>query len=270
MAAQLAIGTVVAMRTVTAPVLIAGLVASVGACSTDGRSPGATAGTVVGAASTVAESSTTTASSDPAEPSAPAASSIVVTAPPEPTGVPGLDDEDPFCVAWVHYLASVQAISVAAAFGDLTPDELVAIELAAAPSITAAGQAIVTLLPEPLAAERDDIADRAIGPFVRRAQAGVDALVAAGATDADLDQARRAWSDALASRVPEDPVIAVRPLGGTLADVIVVAGRAFATDVSAFTDDPSLIVGDVPTPLLDTYLAEQCPAVADSGGGDTL
>jgi hypothetical protein len=189
---------------------------------------------------------------------------------PEPTGVPGIDDPDPFCAAWAVFAGSVQSLAVAAAFGELESDEMVLLELRAAPAMVAAADSIGATFPASLAGEREAVMDKVLGPSSRRASRGVDELKAVGVESDGIDSIGADWLRALATRPGDDPLIALSALGEPLDDLVTVASRNFDASVTPYAQDPSLMVSDVPTPLTDAYLAEICPAVASSGVGDSL
>ena len=194
----------------------------------------------------------------------------VATPAPEPTGVPGLDDVDPYCAAWAAYSGSVQAIGVADAFGQLASLDVAALELVAASSINEAVDVISANWPGELAEERSIVREELLGPFARRATKAIDALRAAGVTDDELAELRTTWLAALAARDPGEPVIEFAPLPAELAAKLDVAAAAFDLEVTPFVDDPSLIVESVVTPLTDADLSTRCPELASSGVGDAV
>lgn len=252
------------MRRVVRRVLLVGVVAAASGCdqATDSRSPAPSAS----ASSTVATlPPSSTAAVDSSSPALPDS-----TLAPEPTGVPGIDDPDPFCAAWAVFAGSVQSLAVAAAFGELGSEEMAVLELRAAPAMVAATDTIRTSFPELLAAERDAVLDRVLGPGNRRAGRAVEELTAAGVDAAGLESIRVAWLQSLASRPGDAPLPVLSPLGEPLDDVVTLASRNFDAGVTPYAQDPSLMVSDVSTPLTDAYLAETCPAVAASGVGDSL
>src|SRR6185295_16918913 len=101
---------------------------------------------------------------------------------PTPIGVPGLDAPDPFCAAWAAYAGTLQALGVAASFGNLPTVRLAALELAAAPRLAEIVSAIDASWPPGLASEHTLVIDQRIGPYARRATRAIDALTAAGVT----------------------------------------------------------------------------------------
>lgn len=191
------------------------------------------------------------------------------TAGPEPTGVPGLDSTEPFCAAWAGYAGTLQALGIAASFGDLPSDRFASLELAAAPLLVDVARAIDDSWPAELAAEHAAVVEQRMGPYVRRAERGVEALVAAGVGDQQLSELRAAWHAALALRDPEAPVIEVH-VGADVQSALDAAGRAYDSAVTPFAQDPSLSGGGVAAPLTDEYLAVHCPDLASSGVGDAI
>jgi hypothetical protein len=196
----------------------------------------------------------------------PVASSVA----PEPTGVPGLAAADPFCAAWAGYVGTVQALGIAASFGQLASDRLAALELVAAPYLVAVTATIAASWPAELAAERDVVIDQRIGPYSRRGARGVEALVAAGITATDQSTLSDAWQAALQRRDPAVPIIELPVIAGDLQAKVDAAAAAYDAAVTPFAQDPSLAVDGVATPATDAYLVAHCPDLASSGVGDAL
>lgn len=192
------------------------------------------------------------------------------TVAPEPTGVPGIDDADPFCAAWAVYSGTVQAIGVANAFGELTSTQVARLEAMAASSVTGALGEIASRWPRELAGERSVVLGDLVGPFGRRAEKAIEALRAAGVTDDELAELVVVWRTALAERNAELPVIAVPPLRNDLNAKVQAAAAAFDAAATPFANDPSLIVESVATPLTNAYLSATCPDLASSGVGDAI
>jgi hypothetical protein len=211
-----------------------------------------------------------TSSIPPAEAPGPAARTEPVAAPSEPTGVPGLSAGDPFCSAWAGYAGTLQALGIAASFGDLSSDQFAAIELVAATRLVEMVAAIDTSWPSELDGEHDIVMDQRIGPYARRAQAAVDALTAAGVTTAELSTLSSTWQAALVARDPDVPVIDVPSLADDLQAKLDAAALAFDEARTPFSHDPSLATDSVETPLTDAYLVAHCPDLASSGVGDAL
>ena len=95
----------------------------------------------------------------------------VGSAAPEPTGVPGLTASDPLCAAWAGYVGTVQALGVAASFGDLTSTQLAGLELTSAPYLAEVAATIDKSWPVELESERATVIDQRVGPYARRAVA---------------------------------------------------------------------------------------------------
>lgn len=189
---------------------------------------------------------------------------------PEPTGVAGLDDADPLCAAWAVYSGTVQSIGIAGAFGQVTSADIARLELVAAGAVADAIERIDAAWPASLSDEHDVVLDDLLGPFGRRAGKALDALHAAGVTDAEVAQLGDLWFDALRMRDPADPVIEVPELPAELSAKVDAAVAAFDAAITPFVSDPSLVLDGVDTPATDAYLAVQCPDLASSGVGDAV
>ena len=172
-------------------------------------------------------------------------------------GVPGLDSDDEFCSSWSRFAGSFQVVAVTAAFGSGSPEQLAALEVTAAPTVTTAYRQLVENWPDELASEADLVADEFLGPFARRLEAARSALGEVGADDASIEAIESAWLDGLARRDPTTPEFVV-DLGDDLWAVIDDAAVAFAQQRVPFSQDPSLVT-DVQTPLTSEYLAVSCP-----------
>jgi hypothetical protein len=253
---------------VRAPLLVVGLIALVVGCSSgdgtdlDARTPpsSSAAPPTAGVAtvppvptrpdddSTASTDSTAATSSSAA--TAPATTESVVAE----TGVPGLDADDAFCAAWSRFGGSFQVIAVNAAFGD-GPSE--ALEVAASVTVTAAYAELGEQWPAEIADERESALEGALGPFARRLAVAADALVEAGATDADLDALDAAWVGALAERDPDDPVLQL-DLAPDLRELVDAAAPAYVDEVGSWATDESL-ANDVEIPATNQYLADNCP-----------
>ena len=190
--------------------------------------------------------------------------------PTEPTGVPGLDDGDEYCAVWAVYAGTLQAISVAQAFGDLTDLQVARLEIIAAPHLLQAVNGIAAHWPAALMTENPVALSDLIGPYDRRARKALQYLTDQGATDDDIAELTRLWDDALRGRDPNEAVIRVNGLTGELEELVDQAAAAFDAVLTPFSSDPSLDVSNVSTPLTDQYLADYCPDLASSGVGDPV
>jgi hypothetical protein len=264
-------GVIVAVR---APLLVAGLIGLVTACSSgdgtdlDARTPPSTSTappTVETAQPAPIRPDDTSpddtspddtldtsigATSASADATSPASTERAVAE----TGVPGLDADDAFCAAWSRFGGSFQVIAVNAAFGDAPSETL---ETAASPTVTAAYVALGEHWPDEIADEREAALEGALGPFARRLAAASEALGGSGATDADLDALDTAWVGALAERDPEDPVLQL-DLAPGLRTLVDAAAATYLEQVGAWAADESL-VNDVEIPATNQYLADNCP-----------
>jgi hypothetical protein len=184
--------------------------------------------------------------------------------------VPGLTAADPFCSAWAGYAGTLQALGIAASFGELSSDRFAALELVAAPHLMDDAGRIESSWPAQLAPERSLVVEQRIGPYARRAETAVGALAGAGVTTSELATLSSAWQAALSGRDPEVPVIAVPPVAPDLQAKVDAAAVAFDAAVTPFAQDPSLVIVGVESPLTDAYLVAHCPDLASSGVGDAL
>lgn len=243
-------------------------------CSDDPASGSAAAGASVIADDTAGSPSPSDASPTSAPssqvPATTDARATTTTVGPEPTGVPGIDDPNAFCAAWARYSGSLQAIGVAVAFGDLTSLDVARLEVIGAAALTDAVNGIGSRWPAELVGERSIVLAGVVGPYARRAEKALAALVAAGATEDDLAELRLAWLDALRYRDPAMPVIDVPGVPARLGNLIEAAARAFDEGVTPFAQDPSLAASAGDTPATDAYLATTCPDLASSGVGDAI
>ena len=195
---------------------------------------------------------------------------MLPTAVPEATGVPGLSASDPLCAAWAGYAGTVQALGVAASFGNLSADRLAELELVAAPRLVEIVAAIESSWPPELQQEQSVVIDHRIGPYARRAQRAIDALTAAGLTAADLAALSSSWQTSLLRRDPRVAVPVLPALDSGLQTKLDLAAHAFDAAVTPFAADPSLSIEDVSAPATDAYLAAHCPDLASIGVGDAL
>jgi hypothetical protein len=172
-------------------------------------------------------------------------------------GVPGLDSTDAFCSSWSRFAGSFQVVAVNAAFGSGSQEQLAALEVAAAPTVTAAYAELLANWPSQLASEYGVVADEFLGPFARRLTEAFDSLAGVGADQATIEAIADAWLTGLASRDPSTPEFVV-DLPGGIWDTIDDAAALFGARLVPFGADPSLVT-DVSTPLTTEYLAAACP-----------
>lgn len=250
-----------------AVVLVSSLIAS--ACTRSGDDLAAPQ-----QSTTTTSSSTTPAVSDTTPPAEPETTTSIAAEttnaptlpPPRPTvtvvdlaeiGTPGLDSEDAFCSSWSRFAGSFQVVAVTAAFGSGPPEQLAALEVAAAPTVTTAFGDLLANWPEELAVEEELVADEFLGPFARRLDEARAALDAVGADEATIVSISEAWLAGLAQRDPSTPEFVV-DLPDDVWATIDEAAVVFAAQRVPFGTDPSLVT-NVVTPLTDEYLAVSCP-----------
>ncbi|MEO7369631.1 MAG: hypothetical protein ABIZ69_02135, partial [Ilumatobacteraceae bacterium] len=161
---------------------------------------------------------------------------VVLSVDPAPTGVPGLDAVNPLCAAWAAYVGTLQALGIAASFGNLAGDQFAALELRAAPRLVDVTLAIDAAWPPELAAEHDTVVDRRIGPFARRARHAVEVLTAAGFAAADLGTLSSTWQTGLSTRDEDAPIIDLAPLGGDLQAKLDAATATYDAAVTPFPE----------------------------------
>jgi hypothetical protein len=183
-----------------------------------------------------------------------------------PIGVPGLDSDDLFCRSWSRFGGSFQVVAVAAAFAPGEPVDVYALEVVAAPVVDAAFDELLANWPAELESERDDVAERFLGPYARRAELALERFVAAGATDEQVETVQAAWLDALARRDPDEVDVTVDLPDGVWA-VVDVAAADLDGRIEPIPTDPSLVT-DVEVPLTEAYIATNCPDRGTLGGGD--
>jgi hypothetical protein len=228
----------------------------------DAGSPGTVASSARAATPAVASDATDAGAVAPIDTVTPGGTATPgATASPRPTvpevGVPGLDSTDTVCRSWSRFGGSFQVVAVAASFGGGGPLAATELEVAAAPTVTSAYDALLAAWPDELAGERAVVADDYLGPFAGRARHAVDALVSAGATPSDLEVIAAAWEAALAERDPSSAEFELaldEPLGAMVA----AAAARFAGEVAPVPEDPELVV-TAETPATDAYLEANCP-----------
>jgi len=187
-----------------------------------------------------------------------------------PTGVPGIDDDDPFCAAWARTTATGQLLRIAAGFGGLDSLGLARLEVLASPNLLSSGVELAGSIPEGLEIEGQLYLEGVLGPPGRRAERAVQLLTDAGATDAQLDELVAAWAEVLRTR---DPALAVPELPTFDAELetrIGAAAAALDEQVTPYGQDPSLDTSANAVPEIDAYVAERCADLTDLGVGDAV
>jgi len=170
---------------------------------------------------------------------------------------------------WGRMLADAGASPEPIPIGELTSEQVAALEIVAGGTVVAAVAEIEDRWPAEVAGEESSVIDDLLGPFRRRADKALEAARAAGLGESELEQLRAAWATALQQRRPDEPVIAVPSLPAALATAVTNAAVSLDATATPFADDPSLRV-DVAAPITYKYLADHCPDLAASGVGDAL
>jgi hypothetical protein len=244
------------------------------ACSPNGDSDGdgARAGDASASAADSAAATTSTSPSDRDVSPTIDAAVLDSSLPPEPTGVPGINAADGFCAAWAQYAGSVQIIAVAAAFGEGGPAGVAELEVASHAVMLTALDEIASGWPEELAGEQTLVINDRLGPLRRRLTAVAEVSLAAGVDAQGQLALTSGWQTLLATRDSENPSPTV-PLDPTAVGVdaaLAAAAAAVVATLPPFSNDPTLNVSAVETPLTDGYLADNCEALAGSGVGDDV
>jgi hypothetical protein len=195
---------------------------------------------------------------------------LPATIAPEPTGVPGVASDAPFCSAFARLVGTQQVLAVAISFGVLDPVAAARLETMAAPAVLEAVGTIGRLLPAELEAEREALTEQRLGPFVRRAETAVQALRRAGADDESLVALSALWGEVLATRDNTTHEITVPNLDEETERWLDAAAADFAARLVPLVDDPSLVSEGVSTPLTDAVVAAECPELFPSLVGDEI
>ena len=155
------------------------------------------------------------------------------------TGVPGLDSDDEFCRSWSEFAGTFQALALAASLAR-DPADAARTEVAGSSTIVAAAAGLDEHLPDELESERQALTVGLVGPMARRAGAAVDALTAAGLTDAEISALGEAWLGTLTASGLDEPIEQV-PLDPAVADRVDAAAASLAAARPSIVEDPALI-----------------------------
>lgn len=258
----------------TARWLLVALVAAGAGCTDGGDGVGDEAvesdGGAVAASSTSdgagSPPSTTTTTTVPTTAGTSTTSTTVIPTVPE-SGVPGIGSDDDFCSAWSEFAGTFQALALAASFA-ADPDAARRAEVIAAPAVVAAVEDLDGALPEELESERDTVLSDLVGPFGRRAQRAVDALVQAGVPPDAIAELGDLWLRTLVERGVDDPDITVDVPADVDASVSE-AVTTFVAEVPPIPQDPSLVT-DAEAPRTESYLSANCPDQGTLAGNDVI
>lgn len=200
--------------------------------------------------------------------SAPSSTPVPVTAstqppttpvPPPPTGVPGIDSADAFCRDYARVLGTSTLLGVSSAFLAQPTEEIVRLEVIAAPAVLAAAESLPGEVPEAAAADTDTLLADVVDPLTQRSIVIDDALVAAGVDSAGRAALIEAWDAVLATDDPVDPAIEVPDLDPALAAQVDAAIAALT--LPPYLEDPAVAAAPAQTPLVQAYVQSSCPEI---------
>jgi hypothetical protein len=202
---------------------------------------------------------------DTSETSAPTAAVTASTqppttpVPPPPTGVPGIDSDDAFCRDYARILGTSTLLGISSAFLAQPTDEIVRLEVIAAPAVLAAADSLPGEVPEAAAADTDTLLADVVDPLTQRSIVIDAALVAAGVDSAGRAALIEAWDAVLASDDPVDPAIEVPDLDSALAAQVDVAIASLT--LPPYLEDPAVAAAPAQTPLVQAYVQSACPEI---------
>lgn len=200
---------------------------------------------------------------EPSVPTTPAASTQPPTTPvpPPPTGVPGIDSDDAFCRDYARVLGTSTLLGIAAAFQAQSAEEILRLEVIAAPAVLAAAESLPDEVPPAAAADSDTLLTDVVDPLTRRSRVIDAALVEAGLDGAGRTALIDAWDGVLATDDPVDPAIEEPGLDPELSAQVDAAVAALATALVPYLEDPSVAGAPAQTPLVQAYVQSACPEI---------
>jgi hypothetical protein len=204
---------------------------------------------------------TDTGSSDSTVPVTASTPPPTTPVPPPPTGVPGVDSDDAFCRDYARVLGTSTLLGVAAAFQAQSADEILRLEVIAAPAVLAAAQSLPGEVPPAAAADTDTLLGEVVDPLAQRSITIDAALVDAGLDSAGRTALIEAWDVVLATDDPVDPAIEVPDLDPALTAQVDAAVAALATALVPYLEDPSVAAAPAQTPLVQAYVQSACPEI---------
>jgi hypothetical protein len=170
-----------------------------------------------------------------------------------------VDSEDAFCRDYARVLGTSTLLGVTSAFLAQPVEEIVRLEVIAAPAVLAAADALPGEVPAAAAADTDTLLDDVVEPLTRRS-----ILIDAALVDVGLDSAGRAalidaWDGVLASDDPVDPAVEVPDLDPALAAQVDAAVAALT--LPPYLEDPAVAAAPAQTPLVQAYVQSACPEI---------
>jgi hypothetical protein len=179
--------------------------------------------------------------------------------PPPPTGVPGIDSDDAFCRDYARVLGTSTLLGVSSAFLAQPAEEIVRLEVIAAPAVLAAADSLPGEVPEAAAADTDTLLVDVVDPLTQRSIVIDAALVAAGVDSAGRAALIEAWDSVLATDDPVDPAVEVPDLEPALSAQVDAAIAALT--LPPYLEDPSVTAAPAQTPLVQAYVQSACPEI---------
>lgn len=179
--------------------------------------------------------------------------------PPPPTGVPGVDSDDAFCRDYARVLGTSTLLGVSSAFLAQPTEEIVRLEVIAAPAVLAAAESLPVEVPPAAAADTDTLLTDVVDPLTQRSIVIDAALVAAGVDSAGRAALIQAWDAVLATDDPVDPAIEVPDLDPALAAQVDAAIAALT--LPPYLEDPAVAAAPAQTPLVQAYVQSSCPEI---------
>jgi hypothetical protein len=231
--------------------------------------PGPTATTSVNDSSTGSgDSGGATTSPDPATETSEAETPVTASTqppttpvPPPATGVPGVDSQDAFCRDYARVLGTSSLLGVSSAFLAQPEEELVVLEVIAAPAVLAAAESLPGEVPADVAADADTLVSDVVEPLTRRSLTIDAALVSAGLDSAGRTALIEAWDSVLASDDPVDPAIEVPDLEPALAAQVDAAVGELGSTLPPYLEDQPVVASPAQTPLVQAYVQSACPEI---------
>jgi hypothetical protein len=181
--------------------------------------------------------------------------------PPPPTGVPGVDSDDAFCRDYARVLGTSTVLGITAAFQAQPADEILRLEVIAAPAVLAAAESLPGEVPSAAAADTDTLLADVVDPLTQRSIIIDAALVEAGLDGAGRAALIEAWDGVLATDDPVDPAIEVPDLDPALTGLVDAAVAALGSTLVPYLEDPSVAAAPAQTPLVQAYLQSACPEI---------
>jgi hypothetical protein len=200
-------------------------------------------------------------SSDPTVPATASTQPPTTPVPPPPTGVPGVDSDDAFCRDYARVLGTSTLLGITAAFQAQPADEILRLEVIAAPAVLAAADSLPGEVPPAAAPDTETLLDEVVDPLAQRSIVIDAALVDAGLDGAGRAALIEAWDVVLATDDPVDPAIDVPDLDPALTAQVDAALAALGSTLPPYLEDPVVAASPSQTPLVQAYVQSACPEI---------